>query len=83
MWILGLKRLISPDATILVLLSVSTLIETIFPKICSKSRLKSAKSLLPADMHRSGMSLLKLPNFRPVSQFPFHVGVIPFALKFQ
>ena len=41
------------------LLSVFTLKETICPKICSKSRLKSAKSLLPVDVRRSKTSLLK------------------------
>ena len=54
--------LISLDAATFVLLSVLTLIETICPKICSKSRLKSAKSPLPVDPRRSKTSLLKLPN---------------------
>ena len=40
-----------------VLLSVFTLKETICPKICSKSRLKSP---LPVDAHRSKTSLLKV-----------------------
>ena len=42
--------LICLDATIFVLLSVLTLIETICPKICSKSGFKSAKSPLPVDV---------------------------------
>ena len=46
--------LISLDATIFVLsTSVLILIETICPKICSKSRLKSAKSQLSVDVRRS------------------------------
>ena len=53
--------LISLDATVFVLLSVLILIETICPKICSKSRLKSAKSPLQVDVRRSKTSLLKLP----------------------
>ena len=54
--------LISLDATVFVLLSVLILIETICPKMCSKSRLKSAKSPLPVDVRRSRTSLLKLPS---------------------
>ena len=50
------------DAAIFVLLSVFILIETICPNICSKSRLKSANSLLPFNMRRSNTSLLKLPT---------------------
>ena len=50
------------DATKFVLLSVFTLSETIWPKVCSKSRLKSAKSALPVDACGSKTSLLKLPN---------------------
>ena len=42
--------------------SVLILIETICPKICSKSRLKCAKSPFPVDVRRSKTSLLKLPN---------------------
>ena len=53
---------ISLDATIFVLPSVLILIETICPKICLKSRLKSAKRPLPVDVRRSKTSLLKLPN---------------------
>ena len=37
------------DATKLVLLSVFTLKETIYPRICSKSRLKSPKCPLPGE----------------------------------
>ena len=41
------------DATKFVLLNVFTLKETICPRICSKSLLKSGKSPLLVDMHRS------------------------------
>ena len=37
-------------------------IETIYRKVCSKSQLKSAKSLVPVDVRRSKTSLLKLPT---------------------
>ena len=37
-----------------------TLKETIFPRICSKSRLKSAKSPLPVNVRRSETSLVKV-----------------------
>ena len=53
--------LISLDATVFILPSVLILTETICPKICSKSRLKSAKRPFPVDVHRSKTSLLKLP----------------------
>ena len=53
--------LVSLDATVFVLPSVLILIETICPKICSKSRLKSAKSPFPVDVRRSKTSLLKPP----------------------
>ena len=53
--------LISLDATIFVLPSVLILIETICPKICLKSRRKSAKIPLSVDVRRSEASLLKLP----------------------
>ena len=46
----------------ILLLSVFTLIETICPRICSKSRTKSAKIPLPLDVRRSKTSLLKLSN---------------------
>ena len=49
------------DATKLVLLSVFTLKETIYPRICSKSRLKSPKRPLPGEKKTS---LLKLPIAR-------------------
>ena len=49
-------------ATKFVLPTVFILKETICPKICLKSRLKSAKSVLPADVRRSKTSVLKLPN---------------------
>ena len=42
------------------LLSVWTLKETICPKFCSKSRLKSAKGPPPVDVRRSKTSLLKV-----------------------
>ena len=50
------------DANKFVLLSVFTLKERFCLRICSKSRLKSAKSPLPVDVRRSKTSLLKLPN---------------------
>ena len=53
--------LIRLHATKFVLLSVFTLIETIWPIICSKSLPRSAKSQLPVDVRRSKTSLLKLP----------------------
>ena len=52
--------LICLDATTFVWLSVLTLTETICPKVCSKSRIKSAKSSLRIDVRRSKRSLLKL-----------------------
>ena len=54
--------LISLDATIFILPSVFILIETICPKNCSKSGLKSAKRPFPVDVRRSKTSLLKLPS---------------------
>ena len=48
------------DNTKLVLLSLFLIIETICPKIWAKIQLKNKKSLLPVDMHRSKVSLLKL-----------------------
>ena len=50
-----------------VLPSVLILIETICPKNCSKSRLKSAKSQLPVDVRGSKTALLKLPNLNILS----------------
>ena len=41
--------------------SVLILLETIRPKICSKSRPEGAKSPLTVDVRRSKRSLLKLP----------------------
>ena len=55
------------DAIKFVLLSLFTLKETICPRICSKSRPKSAKTPLPVDVHCSKRLLLKLP-FSAVSQ---------------
>ena len=52
---------ISLYATVFVLPSVLILKGTICPKICSKARLKCAKSLFPVDVRRSKTSLLKLP----------------------
>ena len=57
-----LSLLMCLDATVFVLLSVVILIETICPKICSKTLLKSSKRPLPVDVRRSKTSLLKLPN---------------------
>ena len=50
--------LICLDATKFVLLVVFTLIETFCPKICSKSRLKSAKSPLPVYVPRRFLNFL-------------------------
>ena len=52
----------SLDATKCVLLSVFTHIETIWPKICSKSGLKRAKRPLPVDVRGSKTLLHKLLN---------------------
>ena len=49
------------DDTKFVLIGVFTLTETMCQKICSKSRLKSAESLLPVGVRRSKTPLLKLP----------------------
>ena len=68
--------LISLDATIFVLPSVLILTETICPKICSKSRLKSAKSPFPVDVRRSKTSLLKLPNRRLPRRLGLHKGPV-------
>ena len=54
--------LICLDATKFVLLAVFTLIETICSNICSKSRLKIAKSQLPVYVRRSKTLLFKPPN---------------------
>ena len=56
-----LSLLMCLNAAVFVLLSVVILIETICPKICSKSRLKSLKRPLPVDVRRSKTSLLTLP----------------------
>ena len=61
--------LISLDATVFVLSSGLILVATICPKICSKSRLKSAKSPFPVDVLRSKTSLLKLPKNLGIRQF--------------
>ena len=50
--------LLSLNATIFVLPSVLILIEIIFPKHCSISRLKSAKSQLPVDVRRCYLNTL-------------------------
>ena len=50
--------LICLDATKFVLLAVFTLIETFCPKMCSKSRLKSAKSPLPVYVRRRFLNSL-------------------------
>ena len=54
--------LICHDATKFVLLSVFTLKETIFSRLCSKTRPKTAKTPLPVDVRRSKTSLLKRPS---------------------
>ena len=55
------SRLICLGATKFVLLSVFTLIESICPRICSKSRTKSFKKYpLPVDVRRSKTSCLEL-----------------------
>ena len=54
------SRLVCLNATKFVLPSVFTILETIWPKVCSKSRLKSAKSPLLIDARGSKTSLLKL-----------------------
>ena len=67
--------LISLDATLFILPSVLILTETICPKVCSKSRLKSAKLPFPVDVRRSKTSLLKLPNVWKVADPQSHVSV--------
>ena len=67
--------LICFDTTKFVLLRVSTIIETVCPKVCSKSQLKSAKSLLPVDMRRSKTSLLKLANAFSVLHYVINVAL--------
>ena len=62
--------LIYLDATKLVLLSVFTLKERFCPRVCSKSRPKSAKSPHPVDVRRSKTSLLKLPIFLSERWYP-------------
>ena len=52
--------LICPDAPKFVWLCVFTLIETIWPNVCWKSELNSAKSPLPVPVPRSKTSPLKL-----------------------
>ena len=54
--------LVSLYATVFVLPFVLILIETVCPKVCSKSRLRCAKSQFPVDVRRLKTSLLKLPN---------------------
>ena len=54
--------LVCIDATKFLLLSVFTLIESICPNICSKSRLKGTKKQLPVDFRPSKTLLPKLPN---------------------
>ena len=67
--------LISLDATVFILPSVLILIETICPKMCSKSRLKSAKRPLPLDVRRSKTSLLKLPTVKERVVFTWNITV--------
>ena len=84
--------LISLDATVFLLPSVLILIETICPKICSKSWLKSAKRPLPVDVRRSKTSLLKLPSIcmvnllgtpRVIVFFCFYYYMIDLVWLFQ
>ena len=63
------------DATKFVLLSVLTLIETIFRRIYSKSRPKNAKTPLPVDLRRSKKSLL-------YTTYQFHAAAV-FYLQIQ
>ena len=70
--------LIYRDATEFVLISVFTLKETFCPRICSKSRLNSAKSPLPVDVRRSKTSLLKLHNNWHINSIH---GYIPRSLR--
>ena len=69
--------LICLDATRFVWLSVLTLTETICPKVCSKSRLKSAKSSLRIDVRRSKRSLLNLPIIQNFPRMYNAVTVYP------
>ena len=54
--------LICLDATKFVLLSVSTLMETIYPKVQAKTLPKNEESPLAVDVLRSKTCLLKLPQ---------------------
>ena len=56
--------LIYLDTTKFLLLRFFSLKETICPKVCSKSRFKSAKNILPVNMRRSKTQSLE--PFRPV-----------------
>ena len=66
--------LISLDATVFLLPIGLILVETICPKMCSKSRLKCAKSPFPVDVRRSKTSLLKLPIERRGGAFSTRYG---------
>ena len=66
--------LICLDGTKFVFLSNFSLIETICPKIWSKSRPKIAKIPLPVEVRRSKTSLLKLPGNVVTTSFP---GFLP------
>ena len=68
-----------------VLLSFFTLLETIWPEICSKSRLKSTKSPLPVNVRYSKTLLLKLPSvlynvkqFRVIFLIGHHGSVVDY-----
>ena len=63
--------LVSLYATVFVLPSVLILIETICSKICSKSRLKCAKSPFPVHVRRSKTLLLKLPYVTEQKPYAF------------
>ena len=63
--------LICLDGTKFVFLSIFSLIETICPKIWSKSRPRIAKIPLPVDVRWSKTSLLKLPGNVVTTSFPW------------
>ena len=54
--------LICLDANKFVLLSLFSLIKTIYPRVSTEPLSNDAKSPLPVDVHRSKTLLLKLPN---------------------
>ena len=56
--------LICLDANKFVLLSLFSLIKTIYPRVSTEPLSNDAKSPLPVDVRRSKTLLLKLPNVR-------------------